>query len=77
MAPTPTAELRTSLGQHSYVSIGLVVALVTGAMFYGRQLERLDAIESQVRELRTEVRESRAELLEIRTVLVRQQSPGR
>ena len=66
----PTTELRATLGQNSYVSLGLVVTLVVGAMFYGRQLQRLDAIESQLRDLTTEMRE-------VRGFVVRQQSIGR
>lgn len=66
----PTQELRTSLGQNSYVSIGLVITLVIGAMFYGRQLQRLDAIEKQLSDLSTEMREFRG-------LIVRQQSTGR
>jgi hypothetical protein len=66
----PTTELRSTLGQNSYVSLGLVVTLVVGAMFYGRQLQRLDAIESQLRDLATEMRE-------VRSFVVRQQSIGR
>jgi hypothetical protein len=70
MAPTPTTEMRAALGQNSYVSLGLVAALVTGAIFYGRQLERLDAIDKQLSELSAEVRE-------FRSLVVRQQSTGR
>lgn len=55
-----TSERRAAIGQNSYVSVGLVTALVMGAMFYGRQLQRLDAIENELRELRTEVREFRS-----------------
>lgn len=52
--------MRTALGQNSYVSVGLVTALVMAALFYGRQLQRLDAIENQLRELSAEVRDLRS-----------------
>jgi hypothetical protein len=58
------------LGQSSYVSVGLVITLVIGAMFYGRQLQRLDAIESQLRDVSAEVRD-------IRNYLVRPTPIGR
>lgn len=62
--------MRTALGQNSYVSVGLVTALVMAALFYGRQLQRLDAIENQLRELSAEVRE-------LRSFVVRTQAAGR
>lgn len=66
-----TRELRAAtIGQNSYVSAGLVTALVVGAVFYGRQLQRLDAIESQLRDLAAEMRE-------VRSLIVRPQSLGR
>lgn len=58
----PTTETRAAIGQNSYVSVGLVTALVVGAMFYGRQLQRLDGIENQLRDLHTEVREIQVSL---------------
>jgi hypothetical protein len=67
MAPTTSETRAAALSQHSYVSIGLMLALIAGATIFGRQLQRLDAIENEVRELRGEVRE-------IRTLLVRTQS---
>lgn len=59
---SPTGELRTAIGQSSYVSIGLVSALIIAALFYGRQLQRLDAIEEELREVRVELREFRREI---------------
>lgn len=65
-----TSERRAvGLTQNSYVSIGLVVTLVLGAAFYGRQLQRLDAIEAQLKDVGSEVRE-------LRTLVLRQ-STGR
>lgn len=58
----PTTELRAAIGQNSYVSVGLVTALIVGAMFYGRQLQRLDSIEGELRELSADVREIRGSL---------------
>lgn len=49
----------TALTPNSYVSLGLVVSLIVGALFYGKQLQRLDGIEEELRELRVEVREMR------------------
>lgn len=66
----PTTETHRAIGQNSYVSVGLVTALIVGAMFYGRQLQRLDGIESQLRDLSAEVRE-------FRSFVVRSQSIGR
>ena len=61
--PPETRDYKTAaIGQNSYVSIGLVTALIVGAMFYGRQLQRLDSIENELRELRSEVREIRGSL---------------
>lgn len=65
--------MRTALGQNSYVSVGLVTALVMAALFYGRQLEKIekiDAIEAQLRDLSREVGE-------IRSLVVRAQATGR
>lgn len=62
-APMPPAETReyksTAIGQHSYISVGLVVSLVLGAMFYGKQLQRLDSIEAKLTDLSADVRELR------------------
>lgn len=74
--------MRTAaIGQNSYVSVGLVVALVGAALFYGQQLQRLDAMESRQQEFRqevtTELRELRAEVRDLRGAFVRQQSAGR
>lgn len=48
MAPTPTTEHRTALGQNSYLSLGLVLALLAGAVAFGQGLERLNSIEDKV-----------------------------
>lgn len=48
MAPTPTTEFRTTLGQNSYLSLGLVLALLAGAVAFGQGLERLNSIEDKV-----------------------------
>lgn len=66
----PTTELRTTLGQNSYVSLGLVLALLAGATVFGRQMQRLDGIEAQLRDVSAEVRE-------IRSFVVRPTSTGR
>lgn len=59
----PTTELRApALTQNSFVSLGLVGTLVAGAMLFGKQLQRLDSIENELRELRTEVKEMRSSL---------------
>jgi hypothetical protein len=65
MPTSPTAELRTSIGQNSYVSIGLVIALVTGAVLFGRQLERLDKIEQSLTDLSADVRELRRDVRQL------------
>lgn len=70
MTMPPTSETRVSIGPSSYVSLGLVLSLIVGALFYGRQLQRLDSIEAQLRELSSEVRE-------FRSFVVRSQSLGR
>lgn len=58
--PPETREYKTAaIGQNSYVSIGLVVSLVLGAMFYGKQLQRLDSIEAKLTEITADVRELR------------------
>lgn len=62
----PVARITQSTG----VSVALVVAMLAAAMFYGRQSERLDSIDSEVRELRTEVKE-------IRTLLIQQRNNQR
>jgi len=59
----PTSELRAPvLSQSSAVSLGLVATLIVGATVFGRQMQRLDSIENELRELRTEVREIRSSL---------------
>lgn len=58
--PPETREYKTAaIGQNSYVSIGLLVSLVLGAMFYGKQLQRLDSIEAKLTEITADVRELR------------------
>ncbi|MCO4101741.1 MAG: hypothetical protein HEQ38_20580 [Gemmatimonas sp.] len=56
MAPTPTTEMRTALGQNSYLSLGLVLALLAGAVAFGQGLERLNSIEKKVDELAVDVK---------------------
>lgn len=74
MGTSVTAERAARVSPNSTVTIGLVIlllsAVATGAAIYGRQAQRLDSIETEVRELRIETRE-------IRTLLLRQQSAGR
>jgi hypothetical protein len=48
MAPTPTTEYKTALGPNSYLSLGLVLALLAGAVAFGQGLERLNSIEDKV-----------------------------
>ena len=57
MPPDLRDPKTATIGQHSYVSIGLVVSLVLGAMFYGKQLQRLDSIEARLSEVAADVRE--------------------
>lgn len=66
----PTSESRTVLGQNSLVSVGLMTALLMAALFYGRQLQRLDSIERQLQAVESEMRE-------LRNVVVRIQPIGR
>ena len=56
MAPTPTAEFKSTIGQNSYVSLGLVLALLAGAVAFGQGLERLKTIEKKVDELTADVK---------------------
>lgn len=56
MAPTPTSEHKSAIGQNSYVSLGLVIALLTGAVAFGQGLERLKTIEKKVDELTVDVK---------------------
>ena len=56
MAPTPTSEYKSAIGQNSYVSLGLVIALLTGAVAFGQGLERLKTIEKKVDELAMDVK---------------------
>jgi hypothetical protein len=48
MAPTSTTEYKTALGPNSYLSLGLVLALLAGAVAFGQGLERLNSIEDKV-----------------------------
>ncbi len=57
MAPTPTTEFKTTtIGQNSYISVGLLGALLMGAVAFGQGLERLKAIEKKVDELAVDVK---------------------
>lgn len=56
MAPTTTSEYKSAIGQNSYVSLGLVIALLTGAVAFGQGLERLKTIEKKVDELTMDVK---------------------
>ena len=56
MAPTPTSEYKSAINQNSYVSMGLVIALLTGAVAFGQGLERLKTIEKKVDELTVDVK---------------------
>ena len=54
MGTSITGERRISIGQSSAVSIGLVSVLLTGAVFVGKQLQRIEVLEGRVTELRGE-----------------------
>ena len=81
MAPTTGESRPITVSQNSYVSIGLMLALVGGAMLFGRQLQRLDVLEAAQQQTRqevtTELRELRAEVRDLRGAVVRTQSLGR
>lgn len=77
-----TSERRAvSITQTSYISIGLVLALVAGATVFGRQMQRLDAIEASQQQIRQEVtmelRELRTEVRDLRSTVVRSTTAGR
>ena len=67
MSTSIDPERATKLTPNTPIALVLVLALLgaamTAAMFYGRQSQRLDSIEQEVRELRTEVRQIRDLLL--------------
>lgn len=52
------------------LSLGLVLLLIGAAVTYGRQSQRLDSIETELRESRGEVREMRGELRALRELLI-------
>lgn len=56
------------------LSLALVVLLVGAAVTYGRQSQRLDGIELEVRESRSEVRELRIEVRSLRELLIQRTS---
>ena len=51
MAPTSTTEYRTAIGPGSFVSVGLVLSLLFGAVVAGQAWERLRSIEDKVARL--------------------------
>lgn len=53
------------------LSLALVLVIVGAAVTYGRQSQRLDAIEQEVREGRAEMRGMRSELQSLRELLIR------
>ncbi len=55
MAPTPTTEHRTAIGQSSFVSVGLMLSLLFGAAVAGQAWERLNTVERRVDKLATDV----------------------
>ncbi len=73
-SPMPASSGRVStFTSNTFVSVGLVVTLVVAALYHGRQLQRIDAMEETLRELRTEVSQGRAETQEVLRLLVQQQ----
>lgn len=52
------------------LSLGLVMVLVGAAVTYGRQSQRLDSIETELRESRGELREMRGEVRSLRELLI-------
>lgn len=57
--PSTTETRAPVLSYNSFVSLGLVGTLVAGAMVFGKQLQRMDTFENELRELRSEVRDLR------------------
>lgn len=60
-----------AFGLQTSLSVALVVVLVGAAVTYGRQSQRLDGIEQEVRESRVEMRGMRQELQSLRELLIR------
>ncbi len=70
-APSPPFS---PLSLQTGLSLALVVLLVGAAVTYGRQSQRLDGIELEVRESRSEVRELRIEVRSLRELLIQRTS---
>lgn len=68
-APTQTAERPVRLSSTTTIPIGVVwtvgIVLAAALLYGGRQLQRIDTIENEVREMRREFGE-------LRTLLIRQ-----
>lgn len=63
----PGSRLTTS----SAISLGLVLVLIAGAINYGRQAQRLDAIEADVAEMRAAQAETQRDIRAVRDILLR------
>jgi uncharacterized protein HemX len=78
----PTTELRSpAITPNSFVSIGLMLALASGAMLYGQQMQQVKNIESSQAQFRlemtSELRELRAEVRDLRSAFAQTQPTGR
>lgn len=62
---------RSPISLQTGLSVALVVILVGAGMTYGRQSQRLDGIESEVRDARVEMRAMRTEVQSLRELLIR------
>lgn len=54
MGTSISGERRVSIGQSTFVSVGLVTTLLIGAIYVGGKLKQIEVIEGRVSELRME-----------------------
>lgn len=65
-APALNALMSTTTG----LSIALVAMLLGAAVIYGRQSQRLDSIEIEVKESRVDVKELRNDVAQLRSIIL-------
>lgn len=70
---TRAHRIPVRIDAQSTVSLALVAALVGGGIQYGRQSQRLESVENQLREIKTELMQLREALAPLRPTML----PGR
>lgn len=67
---TGEPESHSPISMQTGLSVALVAVIVAASVAYGRQVQRLDAIEAQLKDSGAELREMRNEVRSLRELLI-------